>query len=307
MPRSRGWQDYIPTSGEGRALVEVKGRVGGKGGRMYRRSRWNRIRNPIKNAQEWGVPLFPGAVDASANEWAHIFLNTLGSLVKTRPNAGLVFAITPETVGNGSTAPFPMIGEQSTAERLRVVGFQGELFWSPLDTLADARTPESMMGYIYVALVKLHAQNRVQTAGGTAAGGPYYPWQNFDPDGTQDTGSNTNNEMWAGYVPTFSALTSSQVLGGDGRFNGSIMWGRTYPWKINAMPIYNSLDESTSLVTVPSDPVRIALPRKVVCDVGRKECLALIFQTRSLSDVNSATSPIGRFYAPRLRVKTVEL
>lgn len=38
MPRIRNWKDWIPASGEGRALVEVKGRVGGKGSSRFRRS-----------------------------------------------------------------------------------------------------------------------------------------------------------------------------------------------------------------------------------------------------------------------------
>lgn len=37
MPSRRGITDWFPTSGEARGLVEVKGRVGGKGGRMRRR------------------------------------------------------------------------------------------------------------------------------------------------------------------------------------------------------------------------------------------------------------------------------
>lgn len=54
--RGRGIGDLIPTSGEGRALVEVKGRVGGKGGGMgMRRRRFfrNSIRNPAAELHGW--------------------------------------------------------------------------------------------------------------------------------------------------------------------------------------------------------------------------------------------------------------
>lgn len=73
MPyRRRGIGDLIPTSGEGRALVEVKGRVGGKGARMrrsfrnsnykYRRERdrykWSR---PLPTNVNWHYELAEGA------------------------------------------------------------------------------------------------------------------------------------------------------------------------------------------------------------------------------------------------------
>lgn len=46
MPSRKGWTDWIPRSGEGRALVEVKGRVGGKGAGMRRNFRGRKaVRN----------------------------------------------------------------------------------------------------------------------------------------------------------------------------------------------------------------------------------------------------------------------
>jgi len=76
MPRMRGIGDYIPPSGEARALVEVKGRVGGKGAGMRRRSRrsnFSSLRKVPKGREpDYVIPLAAGEqFDASRTEQLH--------------------------------------------------------------------------------------------------------------------------------------------------------------------------------------------------------------------------------------------
>lgn len=51
MPRRKGITDWFPTKGEARGLVEIKGRVGGSGGRMRRRRRSSFVKK-----RRWWIP-----------------------------------------------------------------------------------------------------------------------------------------------------------------------------------------------------------------------------------------------------------
>jgi len=77
--RNRGIGDLIPASGEGRALVEIKGHVGGKKGAGMRRSSYSRRRyNPARRLSNpvnyWSWPMIiPGGTNANPSHRWNVF------------------------------------------------------------------------------------------------------------------------------------------------------------------------------------------------------------------------------------------
>jgi len=103
--RGSGIGDLIPASGEGRALVEVKGHIGGKkGGSMRRRySTERRFRNPV-NYISWPVVEIQDVTPvplAPADKW---YLFDVGS--NDNPNvwfAASMYPDTPQSIRYGSS------------------------------------------------------------------------------------------------------------------------------------------------------------------------------------------------------------
>lgn len=315
MPRMSDWKDYIPASGEGRALVEVKGKVGGKMKyRRTKRSRFAALRRGAfrKKPQVW-IPLAPGPQGNTSNrpDMVDYRFSTPGSIAEQSPDQGWLFAITPEL--SGSATPNAQIasvlglgGQIDPDQAYRVVGIKGSLHWTPLVSLADppgSAVPEGLFGFLKLYWYKLKA-----SLDGSAdfSGGPLeYPWS-----GGWDDTANTSGNHVDGFLPwtkAHSVLTVANLRNRDPRYRMDVIHHCKVPWTLEYRPVYDSGTDNILLQPIGQYPIRLPLPRKLVCNIGRGEALACAYQVTSESGSNAASSPAGIFNFEDLRFMVHEL
>lgn len=313
MAKTRGWQDYIPTSGEGRALVEVKGRVGGKGRTMRKSSggKWNRLRGRSFTAKKpkYFIPTSPGVYPSSVAPYTgkqpHLYYDLNGSLQSgggTGVQKGWLFALTPKTLLRDGVDSFPgMIGDTETEyDRLRIVGMDGQLRWSPISPISDPAQPGvydpgELAGTLTWAWYKFRA-SQSDLAGGFSRSWPWLAFTDADAAGNADT-----------LVPALGAPTSEAVKDVDWRYRAKLIGKGSLVWKLDPRVYFNTVEEAPQQMWVPTH-YNVRLPRKLVCDVGGDEALGMVYYIRNFGSVNGVGgAPASRFSFESMRVKCIEI
>lgn len=300
MPRSRGWKDYIPASGEGRALVEVKGKIGRGAKRSSMRSRFSRMRKGQSARKPLRlIPLSPGPMDTPVVEQTQqvkAWNGHAGIDIK----AEWLFAFTTDDVDPGAGQQYPPMFNQTLEanrpERLRIVGLHGNLWWHPLLPLTPG-SPEAFTGMVGWAWLKLEASIVSSVGSGSTPSFPYNLWQ--------AAGASVNIAT-AGMTPSIPNLSDPlELTYRDWRARaGRIMNMGCLPWKIDG--VYDVLEER--LFPGPSNAVRIPLPRRVICNIGQGEALACVVWVKDNGSSASLTgSPVGQFTFHDVYAKAYEL
>lgn len=314
----RGIGDWIPTGGEGRALVEVKGKVGKVRGYRTSRNKFRRMRNGFLPRKKplWLIPKGPGENDGAnvANLWSNQrHLVQLGSPQVARgPSIRWAFAITPEPMP-GANNNYSVIGNREGSNtRLRIAGMTGKLIFTPLapsgyDGNLDnndqrAALNETSRGIVAWAWYKVRAQR--QLAGEERGQG--YPWRSFS---IADAENGVNTQ---GFVPFMMGLNSTdpEVEGLDWRGGVKLMHSGMRAWRMDLAPsLYTGVSqELLGMYVVGGIPVEIPLPRKLVCDVGEGEALGMVLFVRDFSDqAEYGGSPEWRLDYASMRIKAYEL
>jgi len=330
MPRMRGIGDYIPASGEARALVEVKGRVGGKGAGMRRRSRrssFSSLRKVPKGREpDYVIPLAAGEqFDTSRTEQLHYQHDTqpkTGGDFGTRMWA-MVLHPGLRPVG-GISPPLPwMIGleENNDTSRYRVLGMQGSVYWTPLASVDEEVSPDACTGFIMGAWYKLQRNNAIDIeADGTTIVNPnfraQFPFRNFS---ALDELRMAAEEQGLG-VPSVTSGTPTtdveKVTQMDWRIaeHAKPIGAFCKPWRADWHPAVFGYDDTGQPVTNtsiaqlgPGYPVQLPMPRKLVANIGRNEALGLFLQIEDNGSSQSYSAPVGRLVWPNFRVKLLEL
>jgi len=329
MPRMRGIGDYIPASGEARALVEVKGRVGGKGAGMRRRSRrsnFSSLRKVPKGREpDYVIPLAAGEqFDASRTEQLHYQQDTQP---KTSGDFGtrmwaMVLHPGLRPVG-GISPPLPWVAgleENSDTSRYRVLGMQGSVYWAPTASVNEDVGPDSCTGFIMGAWYKLERNNAIDIeADGTVVNPSFraqFPFRSFS---ALDQLRMAAEEQGLG-VPTVTSGTPTtdveKVTQMDWRISNHAkpIGAFCKPWRADFQPPIWSFDDVGQPVAQlqapllgPGYPVQLPMPRKLVANIGRNEALALFLQIEDNGSSQSISSPVGRLMWPNFRVKLLEL
>lgn len=309
----RGIGDLIPTSGEGRALVEVKGRVGGKGGRMaYRRNSFARMRaGGGKKHPQYMIPYAPGDYGGGGGTGRELephrqYFVDSATLSGTANGAtrGWLFALTPEYFAREGNQPngipgmsFGLTDSSGNSDRIRIAGMLGACKFvalSPGDTTGPD-SPEVMFDAVF-------AWWKVQASKSSLAGGfrTNYPWESFSELDAVDSNVDT-------FVPAEQGTTSDTIVDVDGRFRAKCIRMVHRVGKI--VPVYR-FDMNGDIVgtTYHTTPIDVPLLRRIVCDVGKGEALALSYWMRNYATVNTRPAgPSGVFTFPTMRIKTYEL
>lgn len=305
-----GIGDFIPTAGEGRALVELKGKVGKMRSSYYRgsRGRFNAIRQgrTRRKPQTW-IPLASGdqslVTDRGVQPWARH--RNSGSVVTAAADQAFLWVISPELVGSAKNPTVVAVGGEADPDmKYKVVGITGHLFWTPAFSLADPnQDPLGWTGFIRVFWGKIKA---MPEPGGS--GVAEYPWSGGWTDPADSSGSHLSSLVNFYDDASVDTEANQRALAlRDVRYRTDIM--RTYvrPWHIPYMPVawYDSDDHNVVQEYLPqaARPIQIPLPRKLVCSVGRGESLACWYQIVSQSSVPSASAPTGQFDFTDVKVK----
>lgn len=314
MPRygGRGFPgDIIPAHGEARVLAELKGGYGKKPkGANMRRSRFNAMRRgAYRNKPQTWIPLAPGPQGSTSNrpDQTAYWFQTPGSISEIAPDAGWLFAITPEASNLGTLARsiVPIGGEANANEQYRVLGLSGKLHWTAQVSLEDPdNDPTAWSGFLSTYWYKVKA-SLAETS--PAAGEPVaYPWS-----GGWDDTTNTQNTHVRGFVPytnqAYSVATGDPLRGRDPRWRRDLMFHTVQPWRLEVMPIFDTVTQSVVYQYLAQRPIRVPLPRRVVCNVGRGEALACAYHVWSQSGSQAGSSPVGIFNFQDLRIKVMEL
>lgn len=277
MPRRSGIGDLIPASGEGRALVEIKGRVGGKGSRMRR---YNRGRPTKKERTEY-IWMPQNNFQSNAGSNPGLFLSLLTATRDWTP------------MGLSTVNICAMIQPQSQA-----AGFAGGLTTQEVNALTQRNAKAKILGFqgsIFLTLPKIVDSSAIN--GSTdilaQASKPYlvkYVWRkiSISPDGNQLAATNYD---WT------SASDEGWNTMGD-RGEGAIMkWGHIWmqrTWGPQIMP-YGTIGTAGAL---PSDfdlsiqsrvPIKkIPFPNvgKFGVSLTRSEALVLHVGATRMSDVD---------------------
>lgn len=314
MPRNQWIEKLVPARGEAEVMARVKGAYGAKGAGMRRYSKRNRFARLRKGAftkkpQVW-IPLFSGPQGSTTNRPSitSMFRPTNGSNNEVTPDQGWLFAITPE-LDQGSLASVMGIGGDIDPEqRYRVVGMNGSLFWTPYTALVDPDNSfTAWSGFISLWWYKVKAS--LDASGDAFAEGASYPWSN----GWDDV-SNTEGLHVLGHVPW---MNTTAIVNGpstlrfkDPRYRADLMRHSVTPFVIDMMPLMETTGgSSTSVTYVPRAqmPIRLPLPRKVICNVGRGEALGCAYQIITQSGTPVESSPTGIFAGLDLKVMVHEL
>lgn len=305
----RGIGDWIPTGGEGRALVEVKGRVGKTKG-SYRRtaSRFNAMRRGrlARKPQIW-IPLASGDQSLLNNRREQVWARreTVGSVSEGIPDQGWLFVISPEEVGGANDPTVVAFGGEADPDmEYKVVGITGRLTWTPMDSLSDPNTdPTAWSGFVRTAWVKVHSVP--QEAG---SGKALYPWSGSWTDPADSTGAHVSSIF--PYYDTASVdteLNQRALAERDGRWRTDVIrrYERTFVMDYMPMVYYDAGDGTPQFSYLPraNRPIQIPLPRKLVCNVGRGQALACAFQVVSQSNFPTGSAPTGVFDFSDVKVK----
>lgn len=309
--RRRGIGDWIPTSGEGRALVEVKGRVGKmRGGRssgtrgLRRAMRSGRY---VRKSPKWFYPVAPGDNGSSGtvnyNFQKQLYYDLTGTLQSGGSNGasvGWLFALTPEVFDRSNTPFAGMAGDRdTTADRLRIVGMTGNLFFTPLNPIidepADSMPPSAFTGTLITAWFKF-TQAHSSLTGGISRG---YPWGQFTPADASSAGAT------ATFVPSLGVPLLDSLSSLDYRERAHLMHVKHQRWRIPHV-IAGTVTDGFITSYMPQS-IQVPLPRKVIANVGKGEALAMMYYIRDDGTINgTAGSPAARFSFESMRIKCFE-
>jgi len=311
MPSRRGIGDYIPAKGEARVLAELKGSYGSKGRSM----RTNRSRNRFAAMRKGKaarkplefIPLSPGPFASTAvgqKDRVCPIDGHLGTGLYTQ----WVFALTPEILDYGASDEPGMYLSDDTTEynrsRMRIVGMRGDLYYTPLAPLGiEQAIParfDAFSGLMGWSWMRIQAGAIV---GGGAGTEPVYPFGDFD------SGTVSQNIATGGYTPHIDIIGDADSLPlADKRLRrgrGIINHG-TRPWRIDT--VWNTALDPESLFPGAGRSIKIPLPRKLVCDVGQGEVLAMVMWQKDFgTDPAISGSPSARLDYPDLRILAYEL
>lgn len=277
----------------------IEGKVGSRNGTRRRQGTLARIRsgtNTRKKA-EWWRPRFPGPPSAAKAENTQNFYYTPGSVSSDQPDRGWLFAITPERYLGASQSIDP---ESDNSAQYQVAGIKGTLMYTPLLSLNDqVGDPGKNSGYVEMYWYKLRIMPYAGRLSTLTDQTQSYPWASWEDPA--DTGLTHVD----GYLPQVGIAPANQQ-GRDARWRSDVMFHCRIPWSIERNVYYDVVQDVIGEEVTKQIPIRLPLPRKVVCNVGRGECLAACYQVVSHSQTNAASSPVGVFTSD-LKVKVFEV
>lgn len=293
----------------------IEGKVGNRSGARRRRTgSFARMRKgaPQNKKPMWMIPMGPGdygATGGATGRQPHIqtpLLGTLQSGGSDGAQAGYLFALTPERFerdGNEPSGIPGMLGNGGDEfDRLRIAGMDGKLLWTPVAPVYDLPTgqpPEASLltGVINWWWMKVVAQEYDESFDPQYAWG--YPWASF-------SFSDAAN-LEAPNKPLLTALTSQDAARKDWRYRAKLMGKGSKPWALTYAPYWNT-DTQAQVNTFNSRSIEIPLPRKLVCDVGKGEALAMMYWIRDNTRANTVGgAPASVFDYSSMRVKCYEL
>lgn len=280
---------------------------------MSRSSRGARFRALRRGAhktkpQVW-LPIAPGPQGTTANRADNSlqYFATPGSTTESIPDQGWLFAITPEasSSSNATKSVFGLGGDIDEDQLYRVVGLKGSLHWTPLQSLSDPdRFQEAWSGFISLYWFKVEASRTTTVE--SMDSGLLYPWS-----GGWDDTANTDGIHAQSFVPWYNTVS---VTGGpatlrnkDPRYRTDVIHHVKIPWTLNVMPYYDVDNSVPVYAYVGQRPIRIPLPRKIICNVGRGQALACAYQVVSQSSTAVGSSPAGMFNFQDMRILVHEL
>lgn len=329
MPRMRGIGDYIPASGEARALVEVKGRVGGKGAgmRRTRRSKFSNLRKMPKGREaDWVIPLGRGINPVqSAGDQLHFEQITPGAVTGTLSRFWQFVLHPGLRPDQGTTPQLPWVAgleENSDSARYRVMAMQGDLYWTPQFSNDEDITPSMCTGFIAGAWYKLKRSNAIDidSDGSTIVNPPFrgqFPWRSLSVlDGIRMAAEESGYGVPDGLVGTVDYLPGGQLEQQDWRLvqHASPIGQFVRPWRADFIPTIVGCDDTgqpTTVITIPqigpAQPVKLPMPRRLVANIGRDEALGLYLMVWNNLGSTSNRAPEGLLTYPTFRVKLLEL
>jgi len=282
-----------------------------KGSYRGKRSRFNALRRGAhRNKPQVWLPIAPGAQGSTSNRASNTlqYYANPGSTTENVPDQGWLFAITPEGSGNVQTTQsvFALGGDIDPEQQYRVVGLKGSLHWTPLQSLADPdNAPEAWSGFLSLYWYKLEAS---RTPTPESSDSPLvYPWS-----AGWDDEANTTGRTAQSFVPWYETVAvvsgPSTLRNRDPRYRVDVMHHVKVPWTIKMRPVWdNSVSDSVLFFPVEQRPIRIPLPRKLICNVGRGQALACAYQITSQSSVAAASAPVGLFNFQDMKILVHEL
>lgn len=322
MARTKDWKDLIPTSGEARALLELKGKAGG-GKAMFRRRKSGINRQRTGAAAKLRkprimIPLGPaptnvetGGEDAQLGQVQHL-AGSLGTGIFAR----WVFALTPERLTMDDIHVSPLFGAtnegdtvsadidpgDSVDDVIRIIGMRGSLFFTPQVPLGEAASLTSAnfggkWGYAWTVQ---------EAVGATLSDGtPTYNFSNYDIS-TSTGGLNDRGLLPVqGVGPYLGRLQNVDWRFGQAK-NSIIKYGMGR-WNIPANVCCGSDDGGVltyeRVVANGTRSLRIPLLRKCCVDVGKGRALALVLWYRD-DDPSGETggAPAGRLDYHDMRI-----
>lgn len=326
------WSKLIPARGEAEVMAKLKGGYGSKamrsrsGGRSRRSSKFSRLRQTPKGREaDWVIPLAPGHNPTQSQgdqlhmEW-QTPQNTSGTISRWWQ-----FVVHPGLRPAAGTTPvLPWVAgleENSESARYRLQGFSGDVYWSPLQSSDEEITPPMCSGFVAGAWYKLQRSNAIDIeADGTTVVNPTFRAQ-FPFRALSTLDSTRMADEVAGYgVPyplngNADYVEDGQLVHEDWRLveHAKPIGMFCKPWYTDFVSPIFGFDDVGQPVTVsqiaqmgPAHAVRIPLPRKLVCNVGRNEALAL-YMMAWCGVGSSYKAPYGTLTYPTFRAKLLEL
>lgn len=302
-----GLERFIPAGGEGRALVEVRGRYGNMKGARTKGSRFRALRKGrfTKKPQTW-LPLAPGPQNVSNRPEVTVnYFSNPGSTEEQSPDMGWLFAITPERDLVNVTSVMAIGGDIDEDQKYRVVGIKGNLFYTPLASLnEDVGTVEACTGFVETYWYKV--KTSLDSAANLSNSPLTFPWS-----GGWDDTANTSGIHVQGFVPWQQSIAVSSgpsaLRNRDPRWRSDVMFHSKTPWVLPHFPYFDQTTMGVQYRAVAPCPVRIPLPCRVICNVGAGEALACAYVITSQSGVNVESSPAGIFSFNDMKIMVHEL
>jgi len=297
--------------------------------RRTKRSSFSRLRKMPKGREaDYVIPLGPGVNPTqSQGDQLHFQMQTLGTSAGG-PSRLWQFVVHPGLRPDGGTSPqLPWVTgleEHSESARYRIMGMQGDVYWTPMYSNNEELTPQECTGFIAGAWYKVRRTNAIDIeADGTTIVNPAFRAQ-FPVRSLSVLDSQRMAAEEAGYgIPTGIVGTTpyreeGQIVQQDWRLceHAKPIGMFCKPWRADFIPPIYGFDDTGQPVTTaaigqlgPAQAVRLPMPRKLVANVGREEALALYLQIwGGISGTSpSYGAPWGLLTYPTFRVKLLEL
>lgn len=278
------------------------------------KSRFSRMRKGGGNTRRPRIviPLGPGPMAATRDAQVQMMQPVNGSL-GTNIIAKWAFVLTPEKLDFGGQEASPMYAATDLEEnglarvvraRRRIVGFSGNLTYTPLDVLLEgADMPTSalagLVGWAWFKIESLGAPNTDEEPG--------YLFGNFEE------ATAYLNIQGRGFTPNLVMADVSapvELENRDWRAKNMKLISSGYKhWRLPGDVVSDSTGGFAGRYAAGcGNPVQIPLPRKLVCDVGRGEALAMVLWHRDFTQSSeTGGAPNARLDYPDMRVKVVDL